>query len=131
VRKWPALIVAAAVVYGAGQHELAAPPAVPAAASANEALAGKMAASGYGWTGAQATCLDDLWSEESGFSAAALNHQTGATGIPQLNPSAHAIPSGWSSPATQIRWGLEYIKDTYGSPCAAWEHEKSESPHWY
>jgi hypothetical protein len=103
----------------------------PVTRNANEALANQMAASGYGWTGSQATCLDELWTEESGFSATALNSSSGATGIPQLLPSVHAIPPDWSSPAVQIKWGLSYIDDTYGSPCAAWEHEKSEDPNWY
>ena len=34
-----------------------------------------------------------------------------------------------ATPATQIKWGLGYIKDRYGSPCAAWEH--SQSVGWY
>jgi hypothetical protein len=25
-----------------------------------------------------------------------------------------------TNPATQIRWGLGYIKDRYGTPCSAW-----------
>jgi hypothetical protein len=108
-----------------------ATPQGPVTRNANEALANKMAASGYGWTGSQATCLDELWTEESGFSATALNSQSGATGIPQLLPSAHAIPPDWSNPAVQIKWGLQYVDDTYGSPCAAWRHEKSEDPNWY
>ncbi len=31
--------------------------------------------------------------------------------------------------ATQIRWGLDYIRSSYGSPCGAWSHE--ESVNWY
>jgi hypothetical protein len=34
-----------------------------------------------------------------------------------------------TNPATQIRWGLDYIKGRYGSPCGAWAH--SESTGWY
>jgi hypothetical protein len=29
----------------------------------------------------------------------------------------------------QIRWGLEYIKDSYGTPCGAWEFKQSNN--WY
>jgi resuscitation-promoting factor RpfB len=105
-------------------------PQGPVTRNANEALANRMAAA-RGWTGQQATCLDELWTEESGFSTAALNSSSGATGIPQLLPSAHAVPPDWSSAAVQIRWGLDYIKGTYGTPCAAWAHEKSTSPNWY
>jgi hypothetical protein len=25
-----------------------------------------------------------------------------------------------TNPVTQIRWGLDYIKKRYGSPCQAW-----------
>jgi len=31
--------------------------------------------------------------------------------------------SDWrTNPITQIRWGLSYIADAYGSPCTALEH---------
>lgn len=133
MKKLAVLVAAGAVFYAAGQHAITATAVTsgPVTANANEALANRMAASGYDWTGGQATCLDELWTEESGFSATALNSSSGATGIPQLLPSAHAIPAGWPNPAVQIRWGLKYIDGTYGSPCAAWRHEKSESPNWY
>jgi hypothetical protein len=106
-------------------------PSGPITANSNERLANSMATSGYGWTGSQLTCLDELWTEESGFSTAAVNSSTGATGIPQLLPAAHAIPAGWSNPAVQIRWGLGYISGRYGTPCAAWIFERSHTPNWY
>jgi hypothetical protein len=34
-----------------------------------------------------------------------------------------------TNPVTQIRWGLDYISATYGSPCAAWA--QSQSRGWY
>jgi hypothetical protein len=38
--------------------------------------------------------------------------------------------SDWqTNPSTQIRWGLTYIHDRYGSPCGAWAHEQSAN--WY
>ena len=107
---------------------LAAPQ--PAAHGSNAQTANRMAAS-YGWTGAQTACLDGLWTEESGFSSTAYNASSGATGIPQLLPAAHAIPANWSDPAVQIRWGLDYIRDRYGTPCAAWAFERSHTPNWY
>ena len=42
---------------------------------------------------------------------------------------ASAGPDWQANAATQIRWGLTYIKDTYGSPCAAWAH--SQATGWY
>ena len=108
-----------------------APATVASCGGSNEALANCMAASGYGWTGPQTTCLDQLWTEESGFSSTAVNASSGATGIPQLFPGAHAIPANWSDPRVQIAWGLDYIKGRYGTPCAAWAFETSHVPNWY
>ena len=36
-----------------------------------------------------------------------------------------------TNPATQIRWGVNYIHDVYGSPSAAYGAWLSRSPHWY
>ena len=131
--KFVASAMAAGVVLAAlhGHAPAAGATAAPGSGAPNEQLANSMAASGYGWTGRQATCLDDLWTEESGFSATAVNSSSGATGIPQLLPGAHALPANWSDPAVQIRWGLAYIHDRYGSPCAAWAFETSHVPNWY
>ncbi len=38
-------------------------------------------------------------------------------------------PDRQTDAATQIRWGLTYIKNTYGSPCGAWSHEQADG--WY
>jgi resuscitation-promoting factor RpfB len=115
----------------AGHHQAAAAAiSGPVTRNANEALANQMAASGYGWTGAQAVCLDELWTEESGFSAYAANPTSDARGIAQKI-------SGWSADyqpgnaRQQVSWGLSYIAGRYGTPCVAWAHEKSVSPNWY
>lgn len=134
MRKGLVLIAAAAALYAGAGHHAALPTAgsaAPVAYGSNEALANSMAASGYGWTGSETTCLDELWTEESGFSSTAVNSSSGATGIPQLLPSAHTIPANWSDPRVQISWGLTYVKDTYGTPCAAWSFETSHTPNWY
>ena len=134
MKKLILLGVAAAVFYAGGGPAAvtsAVTPSSPVAHGSNERLANSMAASGYGWTGRQATCLDELWTEESGFSATAVNPSSGATGIPQLLPGAHQVPANWSSPAVQIRWGLIYLKSRYGTPCAAWAFERSHTPNWY
>ena len=118
-------------VAAGGQHHAVSAPSGPVTRNSNERLANQMAASGYGWTGGEATCLDELWTEESGFDSTAVNSSSGATGIPQLLPGAHQVPANWSNPATQIRWGLQYIHDRDGTPCAAWSAERSHSPNWY
>lgn len=81
---------------------------------------------GFGWSSSQFGCLDSLWQRESGWNPYASNPASGAYGIPQAVPGSKMASAGsdWATDAaTQIRWGLEYIRATYGSPCAAWGHE--------
>jgi len=87
---------------------------------------------GFGFGAGQFGCLDSLWTRESNWSPSAHNSSSGAHGIPQALPGskmASAGPNWESDPATQIKWGLGYIQDRYGSPCGAWSH--SESHGWY
>jgi hypothetical protein len=101
-----------------------------APAGTPEEVAGQLLAA-YGWAG-QFSCLDSLWNAESGWNVYAENPSSGAYGIPQALPGAKMAAAGadWQSDAaTQIRWGLTYILQTYGSPCAAWGHE--EAVGWY
>ena len=111
--------------------QAAAAPPVPAPSGSPQRIAEQMLGS-FGWSSGQFSCLDPLWRHESGWSVTAYNAGTGAFGIPQALPGskmASAGPDWQTSAATQIRWGLEYIKSTYGSPCAAWDHE--EATGWY
>jgi hypothetical protein len=40
------------------------------------------------------------------------------------------VGSDWQTNAiTQIKWGLNYIDDVYGTPCGAWAH--SQATGWY
>ena len=105
--------------------------AAPVAAGSPQQIAQAMLAS-FGWSSSQFSCLDPLWAHESGWSVTAYNAGSGAYGIPQALPGsrmASAGPDWQTNAATQIRWGLEYIKGTYGSPCAAWDHEQATG--WY
>ena len=104
---------------------------VPAASGSPQQIAEAMLGS-FGWSSSQFSCLDPLWAHESGWSVSAYNGGSGAFGIPQALPGsrmASAGPDWQTDAATQIRWGLEYIKGTYGSPCGAWAHE--EATGWY
>jgi hypothetical protein len=86
----------------------------------------------YGWSSSQFGCLQSLWDAESGWNIYASNPSSGAYGIPQALPGskmASAGPDWQTSAATQIRWGLGYIKGLYGSPCGAWAHEEADA--WY
>jgi hypothetical protein len=79
----------------------------------------------------QWTCLLDLWNQESGWVYDAEN-PSGAYGIPQSLPGDKMASAGadWATdPTTQIKWGLGYITDVYGTPCGAWDHEVDDG--WY
>jgi hypothetical protein len=85
-----------------------------------------------GWSESQFSCLNLLWNRESGWNYRAMNPSSGAYGIPQSLPGskmASVAPDWRTNPATQIKWGLNYIAERYGSPCGAWAH--SESHGWY
>ena len=119
----------------AAQEEAEAEAA--ALASANtvagaKATAQELASSTYGWGADQFSCLDSLWTKESGWNYQAYNASSGATGIPQALPGSKMATAGsdWQTSArTQIIWGLGYISAAYGTPCAAWSH--SQSVNWY
>ena len=131
---------AAAAAYDQAQAEAAAAAAAAAAADlatrntpeGARAFAADLAASQYGWGADQFQCLDKLWQKESGWSYTALNASSGAAGIPQSLPGSKMATAGadWeTNAATQITWGLGYIKGAYGTPCSAWSH--SQSVNWY
>ena len=72
-------------------------------------------------------CLVDIWNRESGWRYDAEN-ASGAYGIPQALPGSKMASAGadWqTNPATQIKWGLGYIKAIYGDPCHAWAFEEA------
>jgi len=86
--------------------------------------------SGFGLD--QMGCLDKLWTKESGWNPRAKNASSGAYGIPQALPGKKmaSVADDWQdSAATQVKWGLGYIKSKYGTPCKAWAH--SQSSGWY
>jgi hypothetical protein len=103
----------------------------PAAPRSPRRIAEAMLAS-FHWSSRQFSCLDPLWAHESGWNVTAYNPGSGAYGIPQALPGsrmASAGPNWQTNAATQIRWGLKYIKGIYGSPCGAWGHEQATG--WY
>ncbi|MGN6612135.1 MAG: lytic transglycosylase domain-containing protein [Angustibacter sp.] len=86
----------------------------------------------FGFSSSQFGCLDSLWQKESGWNVHASNRSSGAYGIPQALPGGKMASAGsdWrTNPVTQIKWGLGYIKSTYGTPCAAWSHSRASG--WY
>jgi hypothetical protein len=114
----------------------AGPPAYPAPASCDVYSGNKktgctlMVAAGFGLD--QMPCLEKLWNKESGWNPLAHNKSSGAHGIPQAVPGdkmAAYGPNWYSDPTTQIKWGLNYIKGRYKTPCGAWSH--SQNTGWY
>ena len=86
----------------------------------------------YGWSSSQMSCLVPLWMGESGWRVNAENSSSGAYGIPQSLPGSKMATAGadWqTNPATQIKWGLGYIQERYGSPCGAWGFKQGHG--WY
>jgi len=99
-------------------------------AGAKSYASGRLAA--YGWGQDQFLCLAQLWTKESSWLTTATNAYSGAYGIAQALPPGKYASAGsdWlTSYRTQVDWGLGYIKDRYGSPCAAWNH--SVALNWY
>jgi membrane protein involved in colicin uptake len=128
---------AAAAAAKAAAEAAAAQAAAEAAAAANtpdsaKSVAASIASSQYGWGSDQFSCLSSLWAKESGWNYQAYNAGSGATGIPQALPGSKmaSFGSDWATNATtQIKWGLDYIARSYGSPCSAWSH--SQAVNWY
>ncbi len=86
----------------------------------------------YGMSSSEFDCLDNIWSQESGWNIHAANPTSSAYGIPQALPGSKMSSAGpdWeNNPETQIRWGLGYIKGRYGSACAAWSYKQGAG--WY
>jgi hypothetical protein len=83
-------------------------------------------------TGAEYTCLVQLWNKESGWRTNASNPSSGAYGIPQSLPGNKMASYGldWQTNyRTQVNWGIGYIQGRYGTMCAAWAH--SVAKNWY
>lgn len=106
------------------------PPAAPASCnvySGNRKVGCAMVLA-HGWDLQQMACLDKLWTKESSWNEKARNKSSGAYGIPQAYPASKLATAGgdWqTNPATQIKWGIGYIDDRYGTPCKAWSTSQS------
>ncbi|MHC6219298.1 aggregation-promoting factor C-terminal-like domain-containing protein [Arthrobacter sp. MMS24-S77] len=112
-------------------------PAAPAAPVAVDDPAGAQAyaasmLSSYGWGQGEMSSLITLWNKESDWRTTATNASSGAYGIVQSLPGEKMASEGadWQTNyQTQIRWGLNYIKERYGSPSAAWAFHLAHN--WY
>jgi len=85
----------------------------------------------FGFSSDQFGCLDSLYVSESDWDPTADNPTSSAYGIPQALTETHDdLPADYmTNPASQIEWGLDYIRSSYGTPCAAWEFKQANN--WY
>ncbi|HEY5979603.1 MAG TPA: transglycosylase SLT domain-containing protein [Microlunatus sp.] len=96
------------------------------------AIARQILKNKYGYGNDQYQCFNNIIIRESNWDINATNASSGAYGIPQSLPGNKMASVGddWrTNPATQITWGIEYMKDRYGSPCSAWGFKSSHG--WY
>lgn len=80
----------------------------------------------------QFQCFSNIVNHESSWNYRATNPSSGAYGLVQALPGTKMASAGadWqTNPATQIKWGLSYMNDRYGSPCGAWSFWQTN--HWY
>lgn len=100
----------------------------------------QLAMAQYGWATSQWNYLYQVWQWESGwqwnvgygycyYPSCNLNN---AYGIPQSDPgtklantSQNGGPDWQTDGLTQVQWGMLYIKNTYGTPYAAYQQEIS------
>ncbi|GHK00743.1 transglycosylase SLT domain-containing protein [Streptomyces sp. NPDC001796] len=80
----------------------------------------------------QFQCFSNIVNHESSWNYQAVNASSGAYGLFQALPAGKYASAGadWrTNPATQIKWGLNYMDSRYGSPCQAWSFWQANS--WY
>lgn len=94
----------------------------------------------FGWSGAEWDALSNLIQRESGWNATAQNPTSSAYGLFQfLDSTRKNYGISRNAPLeAQIKAGLQYIKDRYGSPSKALAHWLAKKPingknvgHWY
>ncbi|GGS90056.1 transglycosylase SLT domain-containing protein [Streptomyces chromofuscus] len=82
--------------------------------------------------GDQFQCFSNIVDHESDWNYKAVNPSSGAYGLFQALPGSKmsSVGADWqTNPATQIKWGLNYMNERYGSPCGAWSFWQAN--HWY
>ncbi|WP_030807999.1 transglycosylase SLT domain-containing protein [Streptomyces sp. NRRL F-2799] len=81
---------------------------------------------------AQYNAFSKIVEHESGWNVSAKNSSSGAYGLVQALPASKMSSAGsdWkTNPATQIKWGLDYMNSRYGSPVQAWNFWQANG--WY
>ncbi|MFH9428685.1 transglycosylase SLT domain-containing protein [Streptomyces sp. NPDC017615] len=122
-------VAAAALAAGVAGVVLGASPAQAATPSPSSArsVAHKMIPDA-----AQYNAFSKIVEHESGWNVSARNSSSGAYGLVQALPASKMSSAGsdWkTNPATQIKWGLDYMNSRYGSPAQAWSFWQANG--WY
>lgn len=111
---------------------------MPAPGNVNQtqSIVRDMAARQFGWSGAEWDALYGLVQRESGWNPAAANPTSAARGLFQKMINMHGPIEG--TVEGQAAWGLNYIRQRYGSPSRALAHWLARVPingqdvgHWY
>ncbi|MDX2644166.1 transglycosylase SLT domain-containing protein [Streptomyces sp. PA03-1a] len=113
------------------RHETSRPAPRAAAPAAPSGSPQQMAQQIIG-DAAQFQCFANIVMHESTWNPYAVNPSSGAYGLVQALPGSKMASAGadWrTNPATQIKWGLDYMNGRYGSPCGAWSFWQAN--HWY
>ncbi|MEU1051799.1 transglycosylase SLT domain-containing protein [Streptomyces sp. NPDC005876] len=122
-----ALAGAAVAAATAGTLIAAAPAQAATPASSAQATAKKLIGDP-----AEYGCFSKIVERESGWDVHATNASSGAYGLVQALPGSKMASAGadWrTNPATQITWGVDYMKDRYGGVCDAWSFWQANG--WY
>jgi hypothetical protein len=80
----------------------------------------------------QFQCFSNIVNHESTWNYRAQNPSSGAYGLVQALPGSKmsSAAADWqTNPATQIKWGLNYMNSRYDSPCGAWSFWQANN--WY
>ncbi|MEY9488860.1 hypothetical protein RKD26_004654 [Streptomyces calvus] len=106
--------------------------AAPAHAATTSTTSAQATAKKMIGNSAEYQCFSKIVQHESNWNPTATNSSSGAYGLVQALPASKMASAGsdWkTNPATQIEWGLDYMKDRYGSACDAWSFWQSNG--WY
>lgn len=97
-----------------------------------QAYAKNLCINTYGWTENDFNCLVKLVEKESNWNPNAINKSSGAAGLFQALPASKMASEGsdyMTNYKTQVKWGLKYIKNRYGTPSNAWAFWQQHK--WY
>ncbi|WP_406860669.1 transglycosylase SLT domain-containing protein [Streptomyces sp. HUAS MG47] len=120
------LAVSAAVLLSASGAVLGTTASASAAPTDAKAIAKQIVPA------AQFASFSKIVEHESGWNPKATNASSGAYGLVQALPANKMASAGsdWkTNPATQIKWGLNYMNERYGSPNGAWAFWQANG--WY